>query len=130
MLNINHVIVTGNLTNDVVHHGNGFMTGTVAVNNSYKKDGEWINKTAFLKFTLNRKEEYVENLLNVLKKGTHVCIEGSIYQEDKYVGADGQERYGQIGIKASRINKTIPDNLGRPAGEPEAPVTDFDNIEV
>lgn len=126
MLNINNIMVTGYLQDDLKHHGGGFVTGRIGINNSYQKDGEWVNRYAYMKLNISRKEEYVDQLLESLHKGDHVYVEGSITQGNNYTNAEGQTVYGQPEIRVVRILKTIPNTYKKVEEE----VTDFDNIQV
>ena len=92
MFNLNKVLFTGRLTRDaeVRHISNGcIVTLGVAINNRYcDKDGNWHTDTAFVDVKVFGK---AADRCQELAKGTGVCVEGSIRQEE-WETKEGEKR--------------------------------------
>jgi single-strand DNA-binding protein len=92
-MNINRVILTGNLTRDpetsVTNGGMSVCKLGIAVNGRRKnKDGVWEEKANFFRVTVFGKQ--AENCGNYLKKGRAVAIDGRL--EWSQWERDGQKR--------------------------------------
>lgn len=93
MQDLNKVLVVGRLTKDiVVEYTNGGMAiakGSIAVNRSQKKGGDWVETASFFDITLFGK--MAENLKPYLLKGKQVAI-GGYLKQDRWTSQDGQNR--------------------------------------
>lgn len=90
---MNRVQIIGNIGAEpemrYTQSGIAVTTIRVAVNRNYKgKDGQWEKKTSWFSVTAwDKKAE----LINNLKKGDTIYVEGSLEQE-KYTAKDGSEK--------------------------------------
>ena len=76
---MNTVILSGNLVKDAeVKAGDGWQlaTFTIAVNESKKKNGEWIKETSYIDCKTFSKKDF-----NVLKKGQGIYVGGKLHQD-------------------------------------------------
>ncbi len=112
MTDVNYDVKTGRLVKDVEVKQIGeayLMSGTIAVNRSYKKNGEWVEEASFFNFKQwFKSQKQVEFYTKRLKKGTPITIDGEFIQE-KWE-KDGQKQSAYV-LMANRI---IPpfDNSG------------------
>lgn len=95
MNNLNVVLVEGNLTRDpelkYLTSGTAVANFSIAVNRSWKKDGEWVNEASF--FDVVAWGKLGEVVAEYLKKGRGVRVVGSLKQD----------RWEQDGAKRSRV---------------------------
>ena len=82
---INNVTFTGRLVKDVeikaINHS-FLMTGSFAVNRSFKKGEDWVEEASFFNFKQWVKSEKQKDFLaQRLKKGTQISIDGQFVQE-------------------------------------------------
>jgi len=100
MTDLNHLFLIGNLTKDLgddersfgyVGNGTARANITLAVNRSKKQGDGYADEVSFIDVTIWGKT--AENLKPYLRKGTKVCIEGSLRQE----------RWEKDGQKQSRL---------------------------
>lgn len=79
-VNINRVVLTGNLTRDpeLRHTGGGTPVANLrlAVNTRVKRDGEWVDKPNYFDVTVWGKQG--ENVAQYLSKGRPVAIDGRL----------------------------------------------------
>jgi single-strand DNA-binding protein len=76
---MNTVILSGNLVKDAeVKAGDGWQlaTFTIAVNESKKKNGEWIKETSFIDCKTFSKKDF-----NILKRGQGIVVGGKLHQD-------------------------------------------------
>ena len=112
MTDVNYDVKTGRLTKDieVKQIGEAFLiSGTIAVNRSFKKNGEWVEEASFFNFKQwFKSQKQVDFYTKRLKKGTPITIDGEFIQE-KWE-KDGQKQSAYV-LMANRI---IPpfDNSG------------------
>lgn len=92
MKNLNVVVLTGNIGQDattkVFENGKGVIEFNLAENSSYKdKAGNWQNSTTWHNCKLFTKQENLDKLSKVFKKGLPTTIQGKLtYQSyDKKV---------------------------------------------
>lgn len=93
MADINRVILIGRLTKDieVKYTGNGMAigNGTIAIDRSVKKDGEWMKEANFFDFAVFGKQ--AENLKAYMTKGKQIGIDGFLKQ-DRWIDQEGHNR--------------------------------------
>ena len=82
---INNVTFTGRLVKDVeikAINNSFLMTGSFAVNRSFKKGEDWVEEASFFNFKQWVKSEKQKDFLaQRLKKGTQISIDGQFVQE-------------------------------------------------
>ena len=102
MASFNRVILMGNLTRDVelkyLQSGMAVTDIGLAVNDRFKKDGEWVEETTFVDVTLWGRTAEVAG--EYLSKGSSVLIEGrlKLHQWEQ----DGQKR-SKLRVTAERM---------------------------
>ena len=83
MNNLNRVIINGNLTTDckLERGSSGIAYGgfCIAVNNSEKKNGEWVDTVSY--FEVKAFGKLFESQHPYLSKGANVTVEGKLKQE-------------------------------------------------
>lgn len=93
MSDTNVVIILGRLTRDgelkYLPTGTALLTGSIANNQGFKKDGVWQDTVHFFDFKLWSKR--AESLAQYLLKGTQIVIEGQLKQE-RWQNDAGQAR--------------------------------------
>jgi single-stranded DNA-binding protein len=118
MFKVNNIIITGNIaTNiDIKEIGNKILHKfVIAVDSSYKKDGEWINQADYIPI------EYWNYTEKDITKGEHVGIIGNVKQSS-WESDDGK-KHNKIYIRALRLYKTqkehyIDNNITEDDGVP------------
>lgn len=89
--NINHVVVSGNLTRDVelksTNSGTSVASIGIACNSTFKKDGNWESKPNFFEVTVWGKQAEICN--EYLSKGSKVMIDGRL-EWNKWENKEGQ----------------------------------------
>ena len=101
---VNYDVKTGRLTKDVEVksiNSSFLITGSLAVNRSFKKGDEWVEEASFFNFKMWLKsQKQVDFYTQYLKKGAQVTIDGEMIQErwEK----DGQKQSAYV-ILANRI---------------------------
>jgi len=117
MTDVSYDVKTGRLTKDVEVKpiGNGFlMTGSIAVNRSYKKGEEWVEEASFFNFKQWFKtQKQVDFFAKQLKKGSQVTIDGDIIQERWEKDGKKQSAYVLM------VNRIIP-AFGNESGTSES----------
>lgn len=107
MLNLNDSKYTGNITRQpelrYTQSGLACLSFGLAINTSYQKDGQWVDKTCFIDVSTFGKT--AERLNNVLKKGMHVFVQARLDQETWVDKNTGQNRSRHV-LKADRIVPT------------------------
>ena len=102
MADVNHVIIIGRLTRDIVlKYTNGGMaigSFSIAVNRRTKKGEQWVEEASFFDVSLFGKS--AEGLAQYLTKGKQVAVEGELRQ-DRWQ-QDGQPR-SKVFIAASNV---------------------------
>lgn len=87
------ITIRGNVTRDpeVKEMGTGALKATfsVAVENRYQKNGEWVSDTSFLNVTAWK--HLAEDVQRVLEKGSRVIVTGRMSQRS-YEDNDGNQR--------------------------------------
>ena len=110
---VNYDVKTGRLTKDVEvkSFNNSFLiTGSIAVNRSFKKGEEWVEEASFFSFKLwCKSQKQVDFFTQYLKKGAQVTIDGEMVQErwEK----DGQKQSTYV-IYANRVIPFFASNGG------------------
>jgi len=103
MTDSNAATIVGRLTKDAeLRHDTGLKVGffTIASNRSKKKpDGNYIEEASF--FDVNVFGNYAELITPRLKKGTQVCVVGSLKQE-RWTDKTGQNR-SRVVVQADTI---------------------------
>jgi len=97
----NITTVVGRLTKDAELKGSEFSIGffTLAVNRKKKQpNGNYENEASF--FDVNVFGKYAETIIDRLKKGTQVCVTGSLKQE-RWTDQKGQ--HSRVLINANSI---------------------------
>ena len=104
MTDVNYDVKTGRLVKDVEvkQIGEAFLiSGTIAVNRSFKKNGEWVEEASFFNFKQwFKSQKQVDFYTKRLKKGTPITIDGEFIQE-KWE-KDGQKQSAYV-LMANRI---------------------------
>ena len=101
---VNYDVKTGRLTKDVEVkpiNSSFLITGSLAVNRSFKKGDEWVEEASFFNFKMWLKsQKQVDFYTQHLKKGAQVTIDGEMIQErwEK----DGQKQSAYV-LLANRI---------------------------
>lgn len=103
MASFNRVVLAGNLCSDPeLRYTSGkkaVVDTSMAVNERYKKDGEWVENTTFIGLTFWGRTAEVAN--EYLKKGSNLLIEGKLRLET-WEDGDGNKR---------SKHKVVVDNL-------------------
>lgn len=114
MTDINSVAVSGRLVKDAEYkqfQNGGVISFTVAVNRSQKgQDGQWHDVPSFIDV---KRWSKTAGLQPYLKKGSQVCVQGSVEQETWE--KDGQKR-SRIVINALNIALASSRNGGQQNG--------------
>ena len=103
---VNYDVKTGRLTKDVEVKtiNNSFLvSGSIAVNRSFKKGEEWVEEASYFNFKLwCKSQKQVDFYTQHLKKGSQVTIDGEFIQErwEK----DGQKQSAYVLM----VNRVIP----------------------
>lgn len=125
-MNINTVVVTGNLTRDPESVADGKVASFgIAVNSREKKNDEWQDRADFFDVTCFGKT--AENVLKYLKKGASVAIDGRLRQ-DRWKTDSGDNR-SKVKVIAQMVqflgpkDSDGPSDAGPPAsgGDEEIP---------
>ena len=94
MNNLNRVIINGNLTTDckLERGSSGIAYGAfcIAVNNSEKKNGEWVDTVYY--FEVKAFGKLFESQHPYLTKGANVTVDGSLIQEN-WKTKEGENRH-------------------------------------
>ena len=102
MADVNHVIIIGRLTKDILlkFTSGGMAIGTfsIAVNRRRKNGEQWVEEASFFDVSLFGKS--AEGLAQYLTKGKQVAVEGELRQ-DRWQ-QDGQPR-SKVYISASNV---------------------------
>ena len=102
MADVNHVIIIGRLTKDIVlkYSSGGMAIGSfsIAVNRRRKNGDQWVEEASFFDVSLFGKS--AEGLAQYLLKGKQVAVEGELRQ-DRWE-QDGQNR-SKVYISASNV---------------------------
>lgn len=81
MKSVNKVFITGNIGKDpeirTMQSGDQTASFSVAVNDGYKKDGEWVDKTTWVNVAVFN-PHLIKFAENNLKKGSKVLIDGKL----------------------------------------------------
>jgi len=103
MKNFNKVIIMGNLVRDpeikYLPSGMPVANFSIAVNDSYKKDGQAVEKVSYLDIIVFSKQG--ENCNEYLSKGKPVLVEGRL-QQRRWEAQDGTKR-SKVEIVASNV---------------------------
>jgi len=93
MANMNKVFLMGNLTRDpelrYLQNGTAVADFGLAMNETYTKNGEKVEKTTFVDIEVWRKQ--AENCAEYLGKGSKALVEGAL-KLDQWETEDGQKR--------------------------------------
>lgn len=120
---INHIILEGRIIKnaELKTAGTSIVTCfTIANNQSYKKNGEWVNKTCFV--DCNVWGEYGNIMRQYLNKGQKLTVEG-ILEQNNWEGSDGKKR------NSYRINvKNISIQWEKKENNSNQPNKDFEPI--
>lgn len=103
--NLNHVIISGNLTHDpdntILTSGTHLLTFSLANNQRYKdKGGEWKDKPCFVEVKVWAK--LAEVMAGKLHKGSPVVVEGSL-EFSQWDDRDTGKKRSKISITAKSI---------------------------
>lgn len=89
----NSVTLIGGVTRDVdltfLNNGQAAAKFGLAVDNGYKKDGEWVKKVSF--FEIIAYGTLAENVANTLKKGYRTTVVGKL-QQRSWENENGDKR--------------------------------------
>lgn len=122
-MNVNRVVITGNLTRDpeLRHTGSGTAVCDlgVAVNDREKQGEEWVERPSYFIVTVWGKQ--AENAAQYLAKGRPVAIDGKLRWESWE--KDGQKR-SQIKIVAQSVQYLHAKSDNGGGGFDPAPETD------
>lgn len=104
---ISYCVETGYLTRDaeVKPIGESFLiTGSIAVNESVKKDGKWVDEASFFNFEWWLKSQNQINYFQpLLHKGAAVTIDGKFVQKH-YTDKEGNAKSNYV----LKVNRIIP----------------------
>ena len=101
---VNYDVKTGRLTKDVevkTINTSFLVTGSIAVNRSFKKGEQWVEEASYFNFKLwCKSQKQVDFYTQYLKKGAQITIDGEMIQErwEK----DGQKQSTYV-LMANRI---------------------------
>jgi single-strand DNA-binding protein len=102
-MSFNKVIVMGNLTKDPemkhLSSGKAVANFSIAINDKYKKGGEWVDSVSYLDVVVFDRQ--AETCNEYLSKGKPVLIEGKL-QQNRWEAQDGTKR-SKVEIVASRV---------------------------
>lgn len=127
---VNYDVKTGRLTKDVEVKAinNSFLvTGSLAVNRSFKKGEQWVEEASFFNFKLWLKsQKQVDFYTQYLKKGSQVTIDGEMVQErwEK----DGQKQSAYV-LYANRIIPFFVPGNSNSSGNSSSSVPSFNSDE-
>ena len=128
MTNTNFFVEIGNVVRDVgqndyatMANNNGRLNFSIAVNRSKKKGDEWVDDVSYIDFTCFGK--LADNMSNMLKKGTKVCVTGYIKQ-DRWTKDD--KNYSKLSLIAENV-ELLSKKEG--AGNNTSAVTTFESAE-
>ena len=120
MTNTNLFVEIGNVVRDisdndyaVLSNNNGRLNFSIAVNRSKKSGDEWIDEVSYLDFTCFGK--LADNMKNLLKKGTKVCVTGYIKQ-DRWTKDD--KNYSKLSLIADSVELLSKKEGGSGNGAP------------
>lgn len=103
MADINRIVIIGRLTRDAevkyTSAGMAIGNGSIAINRSVKRDGEWFQETSYFDFAIFGKQ--AEGLKQYLVKGKQIGIDGYLKQ-DRWQDQNGQNR-SKVTIVANDI---------------------------
>lgn len=101
---INRITAVGNATRDAQHSdtGIGFTRFTIAMNEGYLRNGEWVDKPCFVNV---KAFGTLTDTAKDVTKGGLVLVEG-MFVNESWEAEDGSKRYGSS-INASRIELGI-----------------------
>jgi len=106
-MQINECFFSGNVGKDIElkYNENGTVIGTfsLALTTSKKVNGEWENKTIWLKITVWNK--LAEKLENKIKKGDYVLVKGNLL-EDSWVNNDGEDKK-QLSLNCNQVEHLV-----------------------
>ena len=130
-MNINTVVITGNLTRDpelrTMPSGNAICDMRVAVNTRRKSaDGEWHDKPNFFDVTVFGKQG--ENAATYLSKGRPVAIEGRLDWRE-WEAKDGSGKRQAVSIVANAVQflgSRDGGGGGSQSADPAPDTSDFD----
>jgi single-strand DNA-binding protein len=124
---MNNVVLSGRLGQDVetryTANGKQVANLSVAVDDSYKKENEWVKKTVWLRVAAWGKQ--AENASS-LRKGGLVFVAGKL-QENKWTDKDGNEKT-KMEVLASEVHGLVEPVKGesKPAPKKEPEIDDSD----
>lgn len=101
---VNYDVKTGRLTKDVevkAINSSFLVSGSIAVNRSFKKGEQWVEEASYFNFKLwCKSQKQVDFYTQYLKKGAQITIDGEMIQErwEK----DGQKQSTYV-LMANRI---------------------------
>lgn len=129
-MDTNIVVIEGRLTRNAEMKSAGNSTVTtfgIANNQSYKKDGNWVNNAYF--FECEIWGPYGETMRQYLNKGQKVVVTGQLVQ-NHWTDSDGKNRSAdKIRVKELSIQFEKKSAAPSPATEP-APDTSFNPAEL
>lgn len=95
-MKFNQYTCSGRLTRDfetkVFTQGGGLAKATVVVDNSYKKDGQWVDDPLFLDLIFFYKTDGMASKVINLAKGDNVLVNGKLKQETWEDKRNGEKR--------------------------------------
>lgn len=113
---INHVVMEGRIVKNAELKSAGtsiVTTFTLANDQSYKKNGEWIDKPCFI--DCNLWGEYGNTMRQYLNKGQKLTVEG-ILEQNNWEDSDGRKRSSyRINVKNISIQWEKKENSATPA---------------
>ena len=127
---VNYDVKTGRLTKDVevkAINSSFLVTGSLAVNRSFKKGEQWVEEASFFNFKLWLKsQKQVDFYTQYLKKGSQVTIDGEMVQErwEK----DGQKQSAYV-LYANRIIPFFAPGNSNSSGSSSSGVPSFNSDE-
>lgn len=117
---VNKHLLLGNLTKDpevrYTNGGKAVATLSLATNERYKKDGEWLDKPSY--HTVIVWTPMAEVAAQFLKKGGKVFIEGRV--ETRSYDKDGVKKYVTETIAQELVLVDSKPSASEPAAQPDA----------
>ena len=106
------------------NNGSKFTVLSVATQRSWKNaEDEWVSKVEWHRVAIFR-PRLAEAVLNNIKKGAHVLVEGSLVSSD-YLPANGKsEKNKETKITSWTIHADAVRKLDRGESEPQAPASE------
>jgi single-strand DNA-binding protein len=127
-MNLNKVIIMGNITRDVelryLPNGNAVTNFSIAVNDKYKKGDKLIENVSYFDVVVFAKQ--AENCNQYLSKGSPVLVDGKL-QQRRWEANDGTKK-SKVEVVAQNVIFLNADKGSKPKAEPSNRQDDFNRV--